>query len=182
MLIRSVACVGVGVGFVAMFCNRTGGKQVEAMQAFDTKRRKQSEIEAGIVKFNQKPKDGLAYLVREPTQPLGIGGLLLAALVPVLRLCLFLCVCSSPRGAHLAHAIFFVAFVIFWPGWSSFCVLRDWPGAPVTTAPYPTPPEEKMTPSFPYPLLATNTPNRGRSVLYALFWFSLRPRSFRISL
>lgn len=33
------------------------------MQAFDTKRRVQREIEAGIVKFNQKPKDGLAYLV-----------------------------------------------------------------------------------------------------------------------
>lgn len=33
------------------------------MQAFDTKRRFQREMEAGIVKFNQKPKDGLAYLV-----------------------------------------------------------------------------------------------------------------------
>lgn len=37
--------------------------KVEAMQAFDTKRRVQGEIEAGIVKFNLKPKDGLAYLV-----------------------------------------------------------------------------------------------------------------------
>ncbi|CAN0545205.1 unnamed protein product, partial [Laminaria digitata] len=33
------------------------------MQAFDTKRRVQREIEAGIVKFNHKPKDGLSFLV-----------------------------------------------------------------------------------------------------------------------
>lgn len=33
------------------------------LQAFDTKRRVQREIEVGIVKFNQKPKEGLAYLV-----------------------------------------------------------------------------------------------------------------------
>ena len=37
--------------------------QGEALQAFDTKRRVQREIEAGIIKFNQKPKEGLAYLV-----------------------------------------------------------------------------------------------------------------------
>lgn len=100
MLIRSVACVCVGVGFVALFCNRTGGKQVEAMQAFDTKRRKQSEIEAGIVKFNQKPKDGLAYLVRESTQPLDIGSLLLAALVPVVSVCVFSCACAAVQVEH----------------------------------------------------------------------------------
>lgn len=40
-----------------------GSLQGEAMQAFDTKRRVQRELEAGIVKFNQKPKEGLAYLV-----------------------------------------------------------------------------------------------------------------------
>lgn len=33
------------------------------MQAFDTKRRVQREIEAGIIKFNQKPKEGLFFLV-----------------------------------------------------------------------------------------------------------------------
>lgn len=33
------------------------------LQAFDTKRRVQREIEIGIVKFNQKPKEGLTYLV-----------------------------------------------------------------------------------------------------------------------
>lgn len=44
--------------------------QGEAMQAFDTKRRVQREMEAGIVKFNHKPKDGLAYLVSLPSRPL----------------------------------------------------------------------------------------------------------------
>lgn len=37
--------------------------QDEAVQAFDTKRRVQRELEVGIVKFNHSAKEGLAYLV-----------------------------------------------------------------------------------------------------------------------
>lgn len=44
-------------------CNSIFGKQDEAMQAFEIKRRVQRELEEGSAKFNRKPSEGLAYLV-----------------------------------------------------------------------------------------------------------------------
>ncbi|CAM9531993.1 unnamed protein product, partial [Sphacelaria rigidula] len=57
-----------GIGSRDNFVRGAGGRfdggqqQGEATQVFDKKRRVQRELEEGIVKFNQKPKEGLALL------------------------------------------------------------------------------------------------------------------------
>lgn len=94
------------------------------MQAFDKKRKKQAEVEAGIVKFNQKPKDGLAYLVRGfniialTLRLLGTPAMVVFSSFSLHRPLPTSYVCNTQGGAFAAPV--FVARV------SSFCMLSDW--------------------------------------------------------